>query len=189
MRRGPLPKLPRVPEVKPFARDGESDQDYKCRLVSEKYQGVTGSNEQEADMVDFFKQVLAAENRVVISSFVISVMVSRYWGTGHLPTDTALTTISKTMTQLHAWMYPDRFATFVSKSGDHHDLIDNGYLVLSQVVADMNTQLMSGYTVGVYRPGSHSQLSRRSTSFGQQLHLTLLFGTWRIKRRVSLRRL
>ena len=80
MRRGPLPKLPRVPEVTPFARDGESDQDYKCRLVSEKYQGVTGSNEQEADMVDFFKQVLAAENRVVISSFVISVMVSRYWG-------------------------------------------------------------------------------------------------------------
>ena len=69
-------------------------------------------------------------------------------GASHLPTDTSLTTIAKTMKQLRAWMHPDHFAKFVSVSRDHHDLIHNGFIVLSLVVADMNTQLMSGRTVG-----------------------------------------
>ena len=147
MRRGP-PKLPRVPEVKPFARDGESDQECKCRLIREKYNDVVGTTEQEAEMVDFFTQILAAEGRGVISSFVISIMTPRYWGASHLPTDAALTTIAKTMKELKIWMHPDHFDVFVSSSRDQHELIHKGYIVLSQVVANMNTQLMGGYTAG-----------------------------------------
>ena len=45
-----------------------------------RYSLVYGETEEEVEMVDFFKQVLAAGSRGVISSFALSIMVSRYWG-------------------------------------------------------------------------------------------------------------
>ena len=44
-------------------------------------------------MVDFFKQVPAADSRRVISSFALSIMVSRHWGADHMRNDTSLVNI------------------------------------------------------------------------------------------------
>jgi hypothetical protein len=100
-------------------------------------------------MVDFFKQVLAADSREVISSFAISVMVSRYWGKkDHRVHDTSLLTIAKTEKQMNAWMRPDHFPKFRSSYRDHHDLIHNVLLALTMVVVNMKTLLNTGNKVG-----------------------------------------
>ena len=80
LRRGP-PKIQRLTEA-PDQRKipGESDQEHKCRLAGERYSTVVGETEAEAEMVDFFKQVLAAASRGVITSFALSIIESRYWG-------------------------------------------------------------------------------------------------------------
>ena len=88
LRRGPpkIPKLQRIIGTLELKRGvGESEQEYKFRLAGVRYASVTGETEQEADMVDFFKQVLAADSRGVITSFALSVIVSRHWGTYHSP--------------------------------------------------------------------------------------------------------
>ena len=77
-------------------RPDETDQEYKCRLAGERYLLVQGETEEEVEMVDFFKQVLAADSRGVISSFALSIMVSRYWGTDHMRNDTSLVPIANT---------------------------------------------------------------------------------------------
>ena len=77
---------------------------------------VQGETEEEVEMVDFFKQVLAADSRGAISSFALSIMVSRHWGTGHMRNDTSLVTIAKTEKQLTAWMHTDHL------QGSHGDI-------------------------------------------------------------------
>ena len=79
------------------------------------------------EMVDFFKHVLAADSRSVITSFALSIIVSRHWGRDHMPNDTSLVTIAKTENQKLQWMHPNHFAPFVGRSKDHHDLIHNGH--------------------------------------------------------------
>ncbi len=76
MKRGP-PKVPRVVDSPEQRKPGESDQEYKCRMVSDRYSLVQGETEYEVEIDDFFKQILAADSRGVISLFARSVMVSR----------------------------------------------------------------------------------------------------------------
>ena len=109
---------------------------------------VQGETEEEVEMVDLFKQVLAADSRGVISSFALSIMVCRYWGKDHKENDTSLVTIAKTEKQLTAWMHPDHFVRFTGISRDHHDLIHNGFLALTMVVTNMKTLLITGNKVG-----------------------------------------
>ena len=73
---------------------------------------VHGDTEEEVEMVDFFKQLLAADSRGVISSFALSIMVSRHRGKDHKETDTSLVTMAKTEKQLTAWMHSDHFLQF-----------------------------------------------------------------------------
>ena len=151
LRRGPpkIPKLQRIIGTPDLRRGiGESEQEYKFRLAGERYASVTGETEQEADMVDFFKQVLAADSRGVITSFALSVIVSRHWGRDHNPSDTSLVTIAKTEKQLVQWMHPNHFAPFVARSKDHHDLIHNGFLALTIAVSNIKTLLNTGNKVG-----------------------------------------
>ena len=54
---------------------GEREQEYKFRFTGERYATVIGETEPEAEIVDFFKQVLAADSRGVITSFA-SVLLS-----------------------------------------------------------------------------------------------------------------
>ena len=84
---------------------------------------VEGETPEEADMFDFYKQVIAASSRGIISSFVMSVMIYRHWGKDRKDTDTSLMTVAQTYKQLHAWMHPDHFSVFCGRSKDHHDLI------------------------------------------------------------------
>jgi hypothetical protein len=77
MKRGP-PKVPRFADAPKQNKPGESDQEYKRRLVSERYYVAQGETEEDIEMVSFFKQVLAADSRGVISSLALSVMVSRH---------------------------------------------------------------------------------------------------------------
>ena len=86
-----------------------------------------GLDDDEKNMVDLYTQVLSANIRGVISSFVTSVMVSRHWSTDHLDTATALTTITNTMRQMTAWMHPDHFVMFKNTPRDHHDLLHNDF--------------------------------------------------------------
>jgi len=79
MKRGPS-KILRFTEALEQKKPGETDQEFKCRVARERYSLVQGETEEEVEMVDFFKQVLADDSRGVISSFALSVMVSRYWG-------------------------------------------------------------------------------------------------------------
>ena len=72
---------------------------------------VNGETEEEKDMVHFYKQVIAASSRGVISSFTIVVMISRQWGKDHKDTDPSLTTVMKTK-QLSAWVRLDHVKTF-----------------------------------------------------------------------------
>ena len=95
MRRGP-PKLPRIPERITENSRGETDQEYKCRIVRERYLIVTGKSHAEEAVVDFFKQAISVDGRGVSSSFIIRVMFSRHWGNNHLDTGTSMTTITKT---------------------------------------------------------------------------------------------
>jgi hypothetical protein len=99
-------------------------------------------------MVDFFKQVLAADSRGVITSFALSIIVSRYWGRYHMPNDTSLVTIAKTEKQLIQWMHPNHFAPFVGHAKYHHDLIHNGFLALTIAVSSIKTLLNIGNKVG-----------------------------------------
>ena len=90
MKRGP-PKVPRITEAPDQRRrPDESEQEHKCRLAGERYSLVQGETEEEMEMVDFFKQVLAADRRVVITSFALSVIVSRYLGKDHMQNDDVL---------------------------------------------------------------------------------------------------
>ena len=58
---------------------------------------VQGETEEEMEMVAFFKQVLAADCGGVITSYALSIIVSRYWGKkDHMQNDTSLVTIAKT---------------------------------------------------------------------------------------------
>ena len=75
-------------------------------------------------------------------------MVSRYWGTGHLDTDTSVTTIAKTVKQLIAWVHLDHFSTSTKRSKGHRDLLHNGLLVITLALANMHMQLLSGGIVG-----------------------------------------
>ena len=96
MKRGP-PKVPRITEaLDQRKRPGETDQEHKCRLVGERYSLVQGETEEEVEMVDLFKQVLAADSRGVISSFVLSIFVSRYWGKDNMNNDASLVSVAKT---------------------------------------------------------------------------------------------
>jgi hypothetical protein len=121
LRRGP-PNIQRITEA-PDQRQipDESDQEHKCRLAGERYSTVVGETEDENVIVDFFKQVLAADSRGVITSFALSIIVSRYWGRDHMPHDPPLVSIAKTEKQLIQWMDPKHFAQFVRRSKDHHD--------------------------------------------------------------------
>ena len=121
-RRGP-PKVAFVAEAVIIPVPGETDQEYKCRVVRERYIMVEGKTPEEVEMVNFYKQVIAVSSRGIISSFVMNVMNSRHWGKDHKDTDTSLMTVAKTYKQLHAWMHPDHVSVFCGRSKDHHDLI------------------------------------------------------------------
>ena len=45
-------------------------------------------------------------------------------------------------------MYPDHCAVFTQRSKDHHDLLHNGFLVMTQAVANLKMLLMSGGVAG-----------------------------------------
>ena len=94
-RRGP-PKVAFVAEAVVNHIQRESLEEYKCRVARERYTSVVGETQAEIEMVDFYKQVLAASSRGVISSFVMNVMISRHWGKDHRDTDTSLLTVTKT---------------------------------------------------------------------------------------------
>ena len=145
-RRGP-PKVAFVAEAVTIPIQGESLEEYKCRVARERYTSVVGETQAEIEMVDFYKQVLAASSRGVISSFVMNVMISRHWGTDHNDTDTSLLTVTKTCKQLHAWMRPDHFSVFCKHSEGHHDLIHNGFLAVTQAAALLKPKLKSGELV------------------------------------------
>ena len=49
-------------------------------MVHERYTLVKGETSELEEMVNFYKQVIAASSRGIISSFVMNVMISRYWG-------------------------------------------------------------------------------------------------------------
>ena len=100
------------------------------------------------EIVNFFKQLLAADSRGAITSFALSINVSRPWERDHLPNDTSLATIAKTEEQLIQWMHPNHFAPFVGRSNDHHDLIHNGFLALTIPVSNIKTLLNTGNKVG-----------------------------------------
>ena len=123
--RGP-PKVVFVVEAAIERIPGEIDQEYKCRIVKERYMLVNGETGEEKDMVHFYKQVNGASSRGVISSFTMNVMISRHWGKDHKDTDPSLTNVMKTQKQLSAWMHPDHFKTFCERSKDHHDTLHNG---------------------------------------------------------------
>ena len=131
-------------------RLGESEQEYKCRVVPERYLLVQGKTPDESDMVVFFKQAISADSRGAISSFHVRCERDGLpiLGTGHLDTDTYITTIAKTLKQLTAWVHPDHFSTFTKRSKDHHDLLHSGFLAIALAVANMKTQLLSGGAVG-----------------------------------------
>ena len=69
--------MPRIIETAAARTVGKTDQYYTCRMVSERYAGVQGDTDEEMDMVDFFQQLIVADSRGAISSFVIRVMVAR----------------------------------------------------------------------------------------------------------------
>ena len=102
---------------------------------------MTGETPEEEDMVNFYKQAIAAPSRGIISLFVMNVMISRHWGKDHKDTDTSLMMMTKTYKQLHAWMRPDHFSVFCGRSKDHRDLIHNVFLALTQAAATLKTQL------------------------------------------------
>ena len=78
-----LLKVPRFTDALEQNMLGESDQECNRRLASESYSLAQGKTEQDIEMVNFFKQVLVADSKGVISSFALSVMVSRHWGKDH----------------------------------------------------------------------------------------------------------
>ena len=80
-RRGP-PKVAFVAEAVIIPIPGESLEEYKRRVARERYTSVVGETPEECEMVDFYKQVLAASSRGIITSFVMNVMISRHWGKG-----------------------------------------------------------------------------------------------------------
>ena len=127
-------------------------------------------------MVDFFKQAISADGRRVSSSFITHVMISRHWGKNHLDTVTSMTTITKTRRELTLWSHPDHFPEFVNRSKDHHDLLHNGYLVITQAVASLKSTLRSGGTVGGVSAFMQFPQSRRSPPFGLPLRRSLRFG-------------
>ena len=45
-------------------------------------------------------------------------------------------------------MHPDHFNTFCERTNDHHDLLHNGFLLLTQAAATLKTQFMSGGIIG-----------------------------------------
>ena len=92
LRRVP-PELPRIPERIIEKLPGETDQEYKCRIVRESYLMVPGTNRAEEAMVDFFQQAISADGKGVSSSFITSVMLSRHWGYNHFETDTSMPTV------------------------------------------------------------------------------------------------
>ena len=191
LRRGPpkIPKLQRIIGTPDLRRGiGESEQEYKFRLAGERYASVTGETEQEADMVDFFKQVLASDSRGVITSFALSIIVSRHWGRYHHTSDTSLVTIAKTEKQLVQWMHPNHFAPFVARSKDHHDLIHNGFLALTIAVSNIKTLLNTGNKLGAFPLGCLFLHIRQSTFCSLQSNLISQFGTRRSSRRASTRR-
>ena len=145
-RRGP-PRFAFVAEAVIIPILGETDQEYICRVARERYTLVEGETPEEAEMVNFYKQVIAASSRGIISSFVMSVMIYRHWGKDRKDTDTSLMTVAQTYKQLHAWMHPDHFSVFCWRSKDHHDLIHNGVLALTQAAATLKTKLKSGELV------------------------------------------
>ena len=108
--------MPRFIDAHEQKKPDEIDQAYKCRIAGERYSLVQGETEAEVEMVDFFKQVLAVDSRGVISSFALSVMVSRNCGKGHGEQDTSLVTIAKTERQMTPWMHPDHLPTFQKQS-------------------------------------------------------------------------
>ena len=98
---------------------------------------------------DVVKQVLAADSRGVISSFALSILVSRYWGKDlNMKNDTSLVTIAKTENQLTARMHPNHFPKFTGRSKDRHDLIHDGFLASTMAVTNMKTLLITGSKVG-----------------------------------------
>ena len=103
---------------------------------------------KKKEMVPFYKQVIAASSRGVISAFTINVMISRHGGKYQKYIDTSITTISKTQRQLSAWMHPDHFSSFLNDKMDHQDLLHNGFLLLTQVAATLKTQWVTGAIVG-----------------------------------------
>ena len=173
-RRGP-PKVAFVAEAIIIPILGETDQEYKCRVVRERYTMVNGETPEEEEMVNFYKQVIAALSRGIISSMVMHVMISRHWGKDHKDTGTSLMTVTKTYKQLHAWMRLDHFSVCCGRSTDRHDLIHNGLLAWTQAAATLKTKLKSGeLVVGItgklpfsketegVLPSTHSRLLRIS---------------------------
>ena len=145
-RRGP-PKVACVAEAVVIPIPGETDQEYTCRVVRERTTLVEGETHEEAEMVNFYRQVIAASSRGIISSFVVNVMISRHWGKDRKSTDTSQMTVTKTYKQLHAWMHPDHCCVCCGRSKDYQDLIHNGFLALTQAAATLKTKLKSGELV------------------------------------------
>ena len=73
-RRGP-PKVTCVAEAVIERLLGATDQEYKCRIVKERYMLVKSETDEEQEMVHFYKQVIAASSRGVISSFILNIMI------------------------------------------------------------------------------------------------------------------
>ena len=80
-RRGP-PKVAFVAETVVIPIPGETPEEYKCRVARERYTSVVGETPEEAEMVDFYKQLIAASSRGIFSSFEMNVMIARHWDKG-----------------------------------------------------------------------------------------------------------
>ena len=61
------PKVAFVAEAVVIPIPGATDQEYKCRVARERYTSVVGESPDECEMVYFFKQVLAASSRGIMS--------------------------------------------------------------------------------------------------------------------------
>ncbi|MFM7989284.1 MAG: hypothetical protein ACKPKO_59220, partial [Candidatus Fonsibacter sp.] len=123
---------------------GETDEEYKCRAATRRYSEVIGETPEEKEMVDLFKQALAAASRGVISAFADHVLVRRHWGDNHRTTDSSLATSAKTYEYITTWMQVDRSGDFHHRSKVLHDLLHNGFIAMTQAVVNLKTLLTSG---------------------------------------------
>ena len=63
-------------------------------------------------------------------------------------------------------MHPDQISTFTQRSKDHQDFLHNGFLVMTQAVANLKTLLMSGGAAGGVTTSMSFPKQQMSTCFG-----------------------